>query len=157
MKKQALIWTYVGMALEIISCAIPCVIYLTIGGTGGIVAGFIYLIPMVLSFIFGTMMVKSIGANKKKTWLGVMGILFCWIIGGIMYLIWNPENADPSKAVAQNEANSRNIEKKLESKEDAPVKENVADELLKLKELKDAGAITDEEYEEKKSELVKKL
>ena len=154
MKKQALIWTYVGMALEIVSCGIPMIIYTTVGGSAGVTMAFIYLIPTLLSFIFGMMMVRSIGANKKKIWLGVMGILFCWAIGGIVYLIWNPENEDPSKAVAQNEANSRNIEKKLESKEDAPVKENVADELLKLK---DADAITEEEYEEKKAELVKKL
>lgn len=156
MRKQALIWTYIGMILQFIGEAIPAIIYMNYG-TAGLVMGFIYLALALLTAIFGTLMIKSIKKNTKKSWLGVMGILFCSIIGGIMYLIWNPANENPTVAVAQTGEASHNIENKLEAKAEAPVKENVADELLKLKELKDAGAITEEEYEAKKADLVKKL
>lgn len=49
------------------------------------------------------------------------------------------------------------MENKIQAKEEPVSKESVADQLLQLKDLKDAGAITEEEYEEKHKHLIDKL
>ena len=63
----------------------------------------------------------------------------------------------PTEAVAKTEESSRVIENKIQAKEEPAPKENAAEELLKLKDLKDIGAITDEEYQEKRKNLIDKL
>ena len=49
------------------------------------------------------------------------------------------------------------MENKIQTKEEPAPKESIADQLLQLKDLKDVGAITEEEYEEKRKHLMDKF
>lgn len=84
-------------------------------------------------------------------------MLFCGLVGGIFYLIWDPNEANSQEAVAKVEDSSCVVENKIQAKEEPAPKESIADQLFQLKDLKDLGAITEEEYEEKRKHLMDKL
>lgn len=84
-------------------------------------------------------------------------LLFCGLIGGIFYLIWDPNEANSPQAVAKTGDSSCVMENKIQTKKEPAPKESIANQLLQLKDLKDVGAITEEEYEEKRKHLMDKL
>lgn len=154
MKKVATIFTWICMWLTIIGCLISEIV-----GMQASLVYVVYIIPLILAAVFGMLQIKSLAKNEKHVWIGVMNILFCGIVGGILYLVWNPSEANPTAAVQERgENSSRIIETKIANKqEQKQPEESAADQLLKLKDLKDMGAITEEEYEAKRAALMKKL
>lgn len=154
MKKAALILTFIFGFINVIWAAVLCVMALNADGFG---LGFFYLACVILSGVFTIIAINSIVKNNKKTWIGVCDLLFCGVVGGVFYLIWNPYDANPTEAVAKTEDSSRVIENKIQAKEEPAPKESVADQLLQLKDLKDIGTISEEEYEEKRKHLMDKL
>lgn len=98
----------------------------------------------------------GIGVHKfylGKTAIGLVYLLFCWtgipaIIGlveGIIYLTQSDEEFRVKQELDQVVSTGSGIGTTPVSK---------ADELKKYKELYDAGAINEEEYEKKKKELL---
>ena len=154
MKKAALILTTIFGFINVIWAGVLCILSLNANALG---LGFFYLACVILSGVFTIIAINSIVKNNKKIWIGVCDLLFCGDIGGNFYLNWNPYDANPTEAVAKTEESSRVIENKIQAKEEPTPKENAAEELLKLKDLKDIGAITDEEYQEKRKNLIDKL
>lgn len=154
MKKVATIFTWICMCLTVLGSAI----YMIVGMQASL-AFAVFLIPVILAGVFGLLQIKSLAKNEKHVWIGVMNILFCGVVGGILYLVWNPSDANPTAAVQESGDNtSRIIENNIANKqEQKQPEESAADQLLKLKDLKDMGAITEEEYEAKRAELMKKL
>lgn len=84
-------------------------------------------------------------------------LLFCGLIGGVFYLIWDPNEANTPQTDAKTGDSSCVRENEIQTKEESAPKESIADQLLQLKDLKDVGAITKEEYEEKHKHLMNKL
>lgn len=154
MKKAALILTYICGFLNVIWSGVLCVMALNTNDFG---LGFVYLTCVVVSGVFTIVATNSILKNNKKIWIGVCDLLFCGLIGGIFYLIWDPNEANSPQTVAKTGDSSRVRENKIQTKEEPAPKESIADQLLQLKDLKDVGAITEEEYEEKRKHLMDKL
>ena len=154
MRKAALILTYICGFINVIWPFVLGIMALNADSFG---LGFFYLSCVVVSGIFTIVATNSILKNNKKTWIGVCDLLFCGLIGGIFYLIWDPNKANSQQAVAKTEDSSCVMENKIQAKEEPVPKESVADQLLQSKDLKDVGAITEEEYEEKRKHLMDKL
>lgn len=102
----------------------------------------IYLIPIVLSSIFCFIATKSLNEDNKKTWVGVCSALLCGLVGGILYLVWTP--SEPEK------------KEKQTSDTKTATQPSIPDQLLELKDLRDIGAITEEEYDAKRRDLLNK-
>ncbi|MDD6917872.1 MAG: SHOCT domain-containing protein [bacterium] len=150
------------MRLVIIGCGIDVfveIIYMIVMIGEMQVYRVFFLIPAILAAIFEMLQIKSLAKNERHVCIGVMNILFCGIVGGILYLVWNPSEVNPTAAVQEiGENSSRIIETNIANKqEQKQPEESIADQLLKLKDLRDMGAITEEEYEAKRAELMKKL
>lgn len=59
----------------------------------GMILNFFYSVPMgVIGVIIGIIMICTLAADKKSVLLGVLGIIFTGLLGGIFYLCWNPGN-----------------------------------------------------------------
>lgn len=124
----------------------------------GMVFGFILILPI----IFGALSLSKINSATEKSQLvglGVCTLLFCSILGGIFMLCIPDSELSPATANST-PTNSTPIQNnyisntKDNNKSDV---ENVADSLTKLKNLKDAGTISDEEFEKMKKELLNKI
>lgn len=102
----------------------------------------LYLIPIILSSISCFIATKSLSDDDKKTWVGVLSTLLCGFVGGILYLTWTPTEPKVKKQepVMQEDMNRRSI----------------PDQILELKDLKDIGEISPEEYESRCQSLLKK-
>ena len=163
MKKVATIFTWIFMWLTIIGCLYGAIwgiaIYVinvsydtqdSLAFLPFLILALLAVVFGILALVFGTLQIKSLAKNEKHVWIGVMNILFCGVVGGILYLGWDP---------SESEANpTRIIETRIANKqEQKQPEESAADQLLKLKDLKDMGAITEEEYEAKRAALMKKL
>ena len=72
-------------------------------------------------------------------------------------MIWDPNEANSPQTVAKTGDSSCVRENEIQTKEKSAPKESIANQLLQLKDLKDVGAITEEEYEEKRKHLMDKL
>ena len=89
MKKVATIFTWICMWLTIIGCLISEIV-----GMQASLVYIVYIIPLILAGVFGLLQIKSLAKNEKHVWIGVMNILFCGVVGGILYLVWNPSEAN---------------------------------------------------------------
>ncbi len=157
MKKAASILTKVFGIITVVSTAISTIVYLVLGARyNSVFFGYavFYFGWFLLASLFLALATKSIKENKKSVGIGVCNILFCGIVGGIFYLIWNPDDDNPTEAVAKSDASSRIIENEMKQKAAPAPKGNITEELLQLKDLKDMGAISEEEYEQKRKSLI---
>lgn len=85
---------------------------------------------------------KSLSDDDKKTWVGVLSTLLCGFVGGILYLTWTP--TEPK------------VKKKKPLVEESMNRPSIPDQILELKDLKDMGEISAEEYESRCQSLLKK-
>jgi uncharacterized membrane protein HdeD (DUF308 family) len=46
----------------------------------------------VIGLIVGAFMLATLFSGRKYIVLGILGILFTGLLGGILYLCWTPEN-----------------------------------------------------------------
>lgn len=124
MKKAALILTYICGFINVIWSGVLCVTALNANDFG---LGFGYLTCVVVSGVFTIVATNSILKNNKKIWVGVCDLLFCGLIGGIFYLIWDPNEANSQQAVAKTGDSSRVRENEIQTKEGPVPKESIAD------------------------------
>lgn len=128
-----------------------------------IVLGMIFGFILILPIIFGALSISKINSATQKSelvGLGVCTLLFCSLLGGIFMLCIPESELQPATANSA-PTNSAPIQnnyiantKDNTSKSDV---ENVADSLTKLKNLRDAGTISDEEFERMKKDLLNKI
>ncbi len=128
-----------------------------------IIIGMVIGFWMILPLIFGGLAISKINSATQKEELvgfGVCALLFCSMIGGILMLCIPESELNPATANSA-PTNSAPIQnnyiantKDKTSKSDV---ENVADSLTKLKNLRDAGTISDEEFERTKKDLLNKI
>ena len=102
----------------------------------------LYLIPIILSSISCFIATKSLSDDNKKTWVGVLSTLLCGFVGGILYLTWTPTEPKVKKQEPIVEENMN--------------RPSIPDQILELKDLKDIGEISPEEYESRCQSLLKK-
>ena len=146
MKKAALVLTWVGMGIMVFFYAVMMILGLGTKGKNNWLYA-LFLIPICLSFLFGFLATKSLTDNEKRTWIGIFSVLLCGFIGGALYLVWEPNRDE-------------RIEKRgklLKSVEMDDAPDSIPNRLLELKDLRDIGAITKKEYEEKRKELLKRF
>ncbi len=141
MKKVALIFTWIGMGVTVLFYAVMMIIGLGMNDKESLIF-VVYLIPIVLSSIFCFIATKSLNEDNKKTWVGVCSALLCGLVGGILYLTWTP--SEPQKKEKQN------------SDTKTATWPSIPDQLLELKDQRDIGAITEEEYDAKRRDLLNK-
>lgn len=132
----------------------------------GMVCGFWMILPL----IFGILAINKINTATKKDELvgmGVCAILFCSTLGGIFMLCITDEELQSNVQYVQPEyvdnqnnqveyvvESQEQSNKNTENKEQNPDIDNV--ELLsRYKNLLDKGIISQEEYEQKKEEILK--
>ena len=128
-----------------------------------IVLGMIFGFILILPIIFGALSISKINSATQKSelvGLGVCTLLFCSLLGGIFMLCIPESELQPATANSA-PTNSAPIQnnyiantKDNTSKSDV---ENVADSLTKLKNLRDAGTISEEEFERMKKDLLNKI
>ena len=156
-KTPALVLIIVGFVLTMISWITSMIAYDTY---------FIFIVLMIFSiitFIFGLLSLKD---DQKSIAIGVFLIIFCGVIGGVLYLVWDPKlsyNNEDSRATF--DEFSKDYLKYLEDQgimdndeEDKPIKsEDPYKQLKKLKELLDEGIIDKETYDEKSKKYIDML
>lgn len=108
-------------------------------------SGFMILFDVLFIVLLGagvivfTFSIISLKNNKKRIAYGVLTIIFCSLVGGIFYLVWNPNYDEDRK--------EENIIKRKQEKKSSY--SDPYDNLKKLKELYDSGIIDKKTYEEK--------
>lgn len=105
-----------------------------------IIIGMIFQFFFILPIVFGILALRELDEGKKSTWLGVCLILFCSTLGGVFFLISDVDQKKTSKT------------KQIETNHDEHV-----DLLRRYKQLLDDGVITQEEYDEKRREILDRM
>ncbi len=120
-------------------------------------AGYVpFGVILVLSIAVYSSALRSLNNDDKKIALGVLLILFGGIIGGIFYLLWEPDKTGTVVEVNSNGAMPRSSD----YVEYVSVSEESDDpyyQLKKLRELLDKGIIDKQTYDEKSKKYIKKL
>ena len=151
MKIVALVFTILGMIATLITSTYNFCVYLY---ANYVTMAILSLVLGVLSVLFGSFAISDLNKNRKRIWVGVSSLIFCGLVGGILYLCWQPEVAP---------VNNNKDGYYTPADYDAPTtpmnndKEDVSEILLKLNKLYEEGIISKEEYEEKRKKYVDKL
>ncbi|MDY6070225.1 MAG: SHOCT domain-containing protein [Bacilli bacterium] len=151
MKIVALVFTILGMIATLITSTYNFCVYLY---ANYVTMAILSLVLGVLSVLFGIFAISDLNKNRKRIWVGVSSLIFCGLVGGILYLCWQPEVAP---------VNNNKDGYYTPTDYDAPTapinndKEDVSEILLKLNRLYEEGIISKEEYEEKRKKYVDKL
>ena len=151
MKIVALVFTILGMIATLIMSTYNFYVYLY---ANYVTMAILSLVLGVLSVLFGIFAISDLNKNRKRIWVGVSSLIFCGLVGGILYLCWQPEVAP---------VNNNKDGYYTPADYDAPTtpmnndKEDVSEILLKLNKLYEEGIISKEEYEEKRKKYVDKL
>lgn len=151
MKTVALVFTILGMIATLITSTYNFCVYLY---ANYVTMAILSLVLGVLSVLFGSFAISDLNKSRKRIWVGVCNLVFCGLVGGILYLCWKPEVAP---------VNNNKDGYYTPTDYDAPTapinndKEDVSEILLKLNKLYEEGIISKEEYEEKRKKYVDKL
>lgn len=151
MKTVALVFTILGMIATLITSTYNFCVYLY---ANYVTMAILSLVLGVLSVLFGSFAISDLNKSRKRIWVGVCNLVFCGLVGGILYLCWKPEVAP---------VNNNKDGYYTPTDYDAPTapinndKEDVSEILLKLNRLYEEGIISKEEYEEKRKKYVDKL
>lgn len=151
MKIVALVFTILGMIATLITSTYNFYVYLY---ANYVTMAILSLVLGVLSVLFGFFAISDLNKSRKRIWVGVCNLVFCGLVGGILYLCWQPEVAP---------VNNNKDGYYTPTDYDAPTtpinndKEDVSEILLKLNRLYEEGIISKEEYEEKRKKYVDKL
>lgn len=157
MKGCAIAFNIVGLVSTIVvySIYIPFAAY---AGLTGLIL--LYVVLLICCLASGISALVSLAKDEKLVFIGVMSLLFNGLVGGILYLCWNPSSIrGPSVYLIKDEglySHNRstssvkqvsNISKQNNSLEDK------AFLLRKYKDLLDDEVITKEEYDKIKSQI----
>ena len=80
MKKATIIFLILGMVITTVSNILSI-------SPETIIA---CIITIAFSLVFGGLALLSVFKGKKNIFFGIMALLFSGLIGGILYLCWNP-------------------------------------------------------------------
>ena len=143
MKKLIIVACYLGCIVNFLLSIYMFSLKDNIGYTFGV----LFFLCSLLSILTLILLIKSITENKNKITIGILGILFGFIVGGISYFIYMSK----SNYVF----NSRNSKKEIN--ELNSVDSTNLEKLIKLRSLYDEGIISKEEYEEKRTKIMNKI
>ena len=156
-KTPALIMIIIGFVLTIISFISSMIIY-------EIYTLFIMLIvASIITFTFGMLSLKN---DQKSILIGVFLILFCGVVGGILYLVWEPNKE--FHIVEPNETANEFFKDYLDDWENQGTLDpedgielvnsnDPYEQLKKLKDLLDRGIIDQTTYDEKAKKYIDML
>lgn len=155
MKKATTIFVIIGMLATIALNIFEMMRYAQTEIAG--FAAFLVALIIIACLIVGICTLVSLYSDDRKVALGVLTIIFVSPIAGILYLCWQPyANYNGYKTTKPEPLSTFSSSKptyyKEETKED---ESSSADELRKWSKLKEDGIITEEEFEEKKKQLLK--
>ncbi len=151
MKTIALVFTILGVIATLITSTYNFCAYFV---ANHMTLAILSLVLGALGVMFGFLATSDLYKNRKRIWVGVCNLVFCGLVGGILYLCWQPEVAP---------VNNNKDGYYTPTDYDAPTtpmnndKEDVSEILLKLNRLYEEGVISKEEYEEKRKKYVDKL
>ena len=119
-----------------------------------IILGMIFGCIAILPLIFGGIGLSKINSAKDRSELVGMGVcvlLFCSLLGGIFML------CIPNEQLAGAGEQNQQVVVDVHPTQTKQSDDDVAEKLAKLKNLKDSGAISDEEFERMKKDILAKV
>lgn len=167
-KKPALILIPVGYAFTAIYYVITIIIISVISNQleddiSNIlgITSVILIVFLIIGLIIMLLALYSLRDSEKSIMLGVLTIIFVSAIGGIFYLIWNPNRTHDEESIQDKpieEATAKPIqEKPVEQPIEKEETINPYESLEKLKKLLDSGIIDKETYDAKAKKYIDML
>ena len=147
MKKLNIVACYLGCIVNFLLSISLSIYMFSLKDNIGYTFGVLFFLCSLLSILTLILLIKSITENKNKITIGILGILFGFIVGGISYFIYMSKT--------NYVFNSRNSYKEI--KELNSVDSTNLEKLIKLRSLYDEGIISKEEYEEKRTKIMNKI
>ena len=147
MKKLNIVACYLGCIVNFLLSISLSIYMFSLKDDIGYTFGVLFFLCSLLSILTLILLIKSITENKNKITIGILGILFGFIVGGISYFIYMSKT--------NYVFNSRNSYKEI--KELNSVDSTNLEKLIKLRSLYDEGIISKEEYEEKRTKIMNKI
>lgn len=147
MKKLNIAACYLGCIVNFLLSISLSIYMFSLKDNIGYTFGVLFFLCSLLSILTLILLIKSITENKNKITIGILGILFSFIVGGISYFI--------CMSKTNYVYNSRNSKKEI--KELNSVDSTHLEKLIKLRSLYDEGIISKEEYEEKRTKIMNKI
>lgn len=147
MKKLNIVACYLGCIVNFLLSISLSIYMFSLKDDIGYTFGVLFFLCSLLSILTLILLIKSITENKNKITIGILGILFGFIVGGISYFIYMSKT--------NYVFNSRHSKKEI--KELNSVDSTNLEKLIKLRSLYDEGIISKEEYEEKRTKIMNKI
>ena len=147
MKKLIILACYLGCIVNFLLSISLSIYMFSLKDDIGYTFGVLFFLCSLLSILTLILLIKSITENKNKITIGILGILFGFIVGGISYFIYMSKT--------NYVFNSRHSKKEI--KELNSVDSTNLEKLIKLRSLYDEGIISKEEYEEKRTKIMNKI
>ena len=147
MKKLIILACYLGCIVNFLLSISLSIYMFSLKDDVGYTFGVLFFLCSLLSILTLILLIKSITENKNKITIGILGILFGFIVGGISYFIYMSKT--------NYVFNSRHSKKEI--KELNSVDSTNLEKLIKLRSLYDEGIISKEEYEEKRTKIMNKI
>lgn len=119
-----------------------------------IILGMIFGCIAILPLIFGGIGLSKINSAKDRSELVGMGVcvlLFCSLLGGIFML------CIPNEQLAGAGEQNQQVVVDVHPTQTKQSDDDATEKLAKLKNLKDSGAISDEEFERMKKDILTKV
>lgn len=104
------------------------------------------LIGLAISIIVGSYTLKSVSDNDKKIGWGIASIFFVGIIGGILYLCWDPYEVTSVRTSNSSSSNSNYWNHKSEVNKTTTIQKTGNDRIDQLNNMKAQGMISEEAY-----------
>ena len=123
-----------------------------------IILGMIFGCIAILPLIFGGIGLSKINSAKDRSELVGMGVcvlLFCSLLGGI-FMLCIPNEQLAGAGVGAGEQNQQ-VVVDVHPTQTKQTDDDTTEKLAKLKNLKDSGAISDEEFERMKKDILAKV
>ena len=116
----------------------------------GMIFGCIAILPLIVGGI-GLSKINSAKDRSELVGMGVCVLLFCSLLGGIFML------CIPNEQLAGAGEQNQQVVVDVHPTQTKQSDDDVAEKLAKLKNLKDSGAISDEEFERMKKDILAKV
>ncbi|MCI7267571.1 MAG: hypothetical protein MR501_00200 [Mollicutes bacterium] len=88
MKKLIIVACYLGYIVNFLLSISLSIYMFSLKDNIGYTFGVLFFLCSLLSILTLILLIKSIAENKSKITIGILGILFGFIVGGISYFIY---------------------------------------------------------------------
>lgn len=122
----------------------------------GMIFGCIAILPLIVGGI-GLSKINSAKDRSELVGIGVCVLLFCSLLGGIFMLCIPNEQLAGADAGAGAGAQNQQVVVDVHPTQTKQTDDDATEKLAKLKNLKDSGAISDEEFERMKKDILAKV